>query len=58
MANFQQNVEITGVLDTTVSQNISQPRYIWIDSTNGKLMYSATSGSSIVIKEAGNSVPT
>lgn len=49
---------ITGSLNIGTTEVTSSAGYMWLDVTDNLMKYSANSGSSIIIKELGNSVPT
>lgn len=49
---------ITGSLNIGTTEDTSYAGYMWLDLTDNLIKYSANSGSSIIIKELGNSVPT
>lgn len=57
MADLQ-STNINGNLYIGTTQNLTEAGYIWYDTTDNKVYYSADSGSTVVRKELGNSLPT
>ena len=57
MANLK-STNIDGNLFIGTTQNLTEAGYIWYDTVDNKVYYSANSASTVIRKELGNSSPT